>query len=101
MKPAALRRLALPLRSHIVRFAVGLLIGASILLMALDHVGNPVIATVRVRLADALAPLLDALGRPVFAARGMIEEAERFVDVWHDNARLRDENVSLLQWRDT
>ncbi|MGH6719050.1 MAG: rod shape-determining protein MreC, partial [Alphaproteobacteria bacterium] len=23
------------------------------------------------------------------------------VDVWHDNARLRDENASLLQWRDT
>ncbi len=100
MRAAAWRRLALPLRIQVVRFAAGLLIGASILLMALDQIGNPVIEAVRVRVADTLAPLLDALGRPVVAARGAIEEAESFIGVWHENARLRDENASLVQWRE-
>lgn len=100
MRAAAWRRLALPLRAQVVRFAAGLLIGASILLMALDQVGNPVIEVVRVRVADTLAPLLDALGRPVVAARGAIEQAESFIGVWHENALLRDENASLVQWRE-
>lgn len=101
MKAAALRRLALPLRGHLGRFAFGFLVGASILLMVLDHLGNPMVEAVRVRVADGMVPVLAALARPVTAARSVVLETDRFVSVLQENARLREDNARLLRWQDT
>lgn len=101
MKTAALRRLALPLRGNMGRFAFGFLAGIAVLLMVLDHLGNPLVEAVRVRVVDGTAPLLDGLTRPVTLVRGASDAVDRFVGVWQDNARLREENARLLHWQDT
>jgi rod shape-determining protein MreC len=101
MKAAELRRLALPLRGHVGRFAFGLLVGASILLMVLDHLGNPMVEALRVRVVDGVLPLLDAIARPVAAVRDASQGVDRFVAVWQENSRLHEENARLLQWQDT
>ena len=101
MKAAALRRLALPLRGHLGRFALGFLVGLAILLMVLDHIGNPMVEALRVRVVDGTRPVLETLARPVVAVRGASDAIDRFFGVWQDNERLREENARLLQWQDT
>ncbi|MEX2650274.1 MAG: rod shape-determining protein MreC [Alphaproteobacteria bacterium] len=100
MKAVSIRRFAVPLGAILGRFTFGLLVGAAVLLMVLDHLGNPVVDAIRVRVVDTVVPALAMLGRPVAAARGVADEAGRVLDIWHDNARLREENARLLQWQD-
>lgn len=101
MKAAALRRLAMPLRGHMGRFAFGFLVGTAILFMVLDHMGNPLIGSLRVRVVDGARPVLEGIARPVAAVRGASDAVDRFVGVWQENVRLREENARLLQWQDT
>ena len=76
----------------------GLLLG-SVALIAMHRAEAPVIEHARLAVIDAFAPILDAIARPVEATHGAITTIARTVDLWDENARLREENARLLQWQ--
>src|SRR3546814_7063752 len=48
---------------------------------------------------DAVAPILDALSRPVATVAAVVEEAQALAALRTENAALKAERVRLLQWQ--
>jgi rod shape-determining protein MreC len=76
----------------------GLVLG-SVALIAMHRAEAPIIERARLAVVDAVAPLLDAIARPVEATHAAITTIARTVDLWDENARLREENARLMQWQ--
>ncbi|HEV2302330.1 MAG TPA: rod shape-determining protein MreC, partial [Stellaceae bacterium] len=85
---AALQRIGLPL---FVLFS-----GAIIVLGKADRTK---FESLRVSAADAAAPVLGAVSRPIASLSQLAAEAEDWVSVYRENARLAEENARLLQWQ--
>jgi rod shape-determining protein MreC len=47
---------------------------------------------------DALAPVLDALSRPIATGAAIVDEVQYLVHLREENAALRAENARLIQW---
>lgn len=67
--------------------------------MMLGKVDATLVDTVRARVTDAFAPILDAFSRPAATAAQVIEAVVDIQNVYEENQRLRVENARLLQWR--
>jgi rod shape-determining protein MreC len=97
--PRTLGRIAQPIKALAQRFAyMGLVLGAFSLMM-LGKVDAVLVDRVRAHVTDAVAPILDALSRPLFVVSSWVDEAEALVRVHEENARLREEKARLLQWQ--
>src|SRR5262245_61178000 len=81
------------------RLALAGLVLAAVALIALHRAEAPVVGRARLAVTDVFAPLLDAVARPVEAAHAVITSGSRAIDLWNENARLREENARLLQWQ--
>jgi rod shape-determining protein MreC len=92
--------LALPARAVAQRFPYFLLVLAALALLFLGRTQPEAVEALRGRMADIAVPVLDLLSRPVEATRRLVAEAQRILDVYEENARLREENARLLQWQD-
>jgi rod shape-determining protein MreC len=57
--------------------------------------------SVRTTVSDAVAPVLDAVSRPLAAVGGVVDRVRMIVTTYHENARLQSENERLLQWQQT
>src|SRR6185437_4771208 len=53
----------------------------------------------RVAVADAVAPLLETVVRPIDSAAETIKRIENMVDIYRQNDQLREENQRLLTWQ--
>lgn len=67
--------------------------------MMLGKVEPNVVETLRARVTDSFAPILDAFSRPAATAAHVLESAVEIRNVFEENERLKAENARLLQWR--
>jgi rod shape-determining protein MreC len=87
---AALRRLGFPI-----------LVVLSVLIIVLGKADQLAFEAVRLRLADAAAPVLDGLSRPLAAISRLGDRAFDLITAYRQNARLAEENERLLHWQQT
>ncbi len=92
-------RLATPIKVLVQRFAFLALIAATFALMMLGKADVVVLDRLRTVTADAVAPILDALSRPVATASDAIDRIQQIAAVDEENARLREENERLMKWQ--
>ncbi len=95
ISPSMLRRSALQ------GLVMPLLVGASIVMIVLGKVDQVMFESARTALADRVAPVLDALSRPVLVFTELAARVEGLVDLYQENRRLADENRKLMQWQET
>lgn len=95
---SSVRRLALPVKGWVQRFAFGLLIAAAIGLMILGKAESHFVETLRVTVTDITAPVLEVLSHPAATVASMVEEFRELVHLRDENAHLRQENLRLRQW---
>ncbi len=96
---ASVRRLALPFKGWVQRFAFALLVSASVGMMVLGKVDSQYAERLRVTITDAVAPALEALSQPSATLAAMIDEMRALADLRGENERLRADNARLLQWQ--
>lgn len=98
-RPGPVLRLAAPLKVLAQRFTFMGLVALSVGLMVLGKAETPLVEQVRTTVADAFVPILDALSRPVATVVDLGEKASAMLNVYQENARLREENDRLLRWQ--
>lgn len=94
-------RLAVPLRVLAQRFALLLLVGASIALMITAKGEHWAVERLRTTVMDVVAPVLDVISRPAQALNQATEQVGQIIFVYRENERLRDENARLRSWQST
>ncbi|NKB59439.1 MAG: rod shape-determining protein MreC [Alphaproteobacteria bacterium] len=52
----------------------------------------------RMVVTDTLAPILDALSRPIATGAAIVDEVQYLVNLRQENAALRSDNARLIQW---
>lgn len=87
------------LRLLIQRFAFLSLIVASVALMILGKADVVLIERTRAVVADAVAPILDAMARPAATIAQITDNFHELAHLRTENARLKDENAKLMQWQ--
>ena len=92
-------RLVVLLRSLADRFALGLLVGLSVLLLLLGKADMKLANLAAEHLNDAVVPVLELLNRPVAVIRTGFDRVGALLAVYDENARLREENRRLLGWQ--
>ncbi len=97
MRPV--NRLAAPIRGFAQRFAYLGLVLAAFGLMMLGKADALLVERLRANVTDAVAPILDALSRPVATAADWVLRAESMIALYEENKRLREDNATLLQWQ--
>jgi rod shape-determining protein MreC len=97
--PRAISRITQPLRNFAQRFAYVGLIVAAFGLMMLGKVDALLVERFRAQVTDAVAPILDALSRPIATITEIVETGQELVALREENARLRGEVARLLQWQ--
>jgi rod shape-determining protein MreC len=95
----SLSRLALPLKALADRFAFGGLVILSIALLAIGKANVHQLEGVSTSVGDALVPALGALMQPIDASRRLVEGVGELIALRAENARLREQNVRLLDWQ--
>ncbi len=86
-------------RAALQRIVFPVLVVLSLMMILLSKVDQNVFAPLRISLTDATAPALDALSRPIAAASDLIDRAYFLINLYKENARLKDENDRLLHWQ--
>jgi rod shape-determining protein MreC len=72
----------------------------SVAIIIIGKADERLLDSARMAATDAVAPVLDAIARPLNAADNMIEGVRDTVALFHQNTRLESENERLLQWQD-
>ena len=91
----SVRRLALPVKGWVQRFAFVLFIAAAIGLMILGKAESRLVERLRVTITDVTAPVLEVLSHPAAAFAAATEEMRQLIDLRSENTRLRAENAAL------
>ena len=94
----SVRRLALPVKGWVQRFAFVLFIAAAIGLMILGKAESRLVERLRVTITDVTAPVLEVLSHPAAALAAATAEMRQLIDLRSENTRLRAENARLRQW---
>src|SRR5689334_17789401 len=98
-RPGPVSRFAAPLKLIAQRFNFLFLIAAAVGLMVLGKAETAFVERMRMLVADAFVPILDAIARPVATVNQAFDRVNEIVHVHAENARLREENERLLQWQ--
>ena len=96
---ASVRRLALPVKGWMQRFAFALLVSASIGILLLGRVDSQFVERLRTGVTDGMAPILQAMSQPTAAAAAIVGDIRAMADLYGENERLRGANERLLQWQ--
>ena len=95
----SLSRLALPLKALVDRFAFGALVLLSIVLLVVGKANVQLLEGVGSRIGDAFVPALGTMTQPISSSRRLIEQVGELVALRAENARLREQNLRLLEWQ--
>ena len=98
LQGSAARRLTLPVKGWVQRFAFALLIAAAVGLMILGKIESRFVETLRVTVTDVAAPVLEVLSHPAATMASAVEEFRKLIHLQGENVRLREENLRLRQW---
>ena len=90
---------AVPWRGVSQRFSFALFIGLSLLLLILSKTHPIIIASVRIHMVDTMAPVLDAVARPMAALENAGASIRDTVSLRTDNQKLRQENAHMAEWQ--
>lgn len=82
------------------RVVVPFLVLLSMMFIVLGKADVLLFDRLRIFIADAAAPLLQAVAQPVATAASGVRHIEGMFDLYRENERLREENARLLQWQD-
>jgi len=97
--PRSVSRIAAPIKNLAQRFAYLTLVLSTIALMFLGKIDTVVVERVRVIVTDSMAPILDAVSRPVEAVNKVIQEAHDLYALRLQNTELKTDRERLLQWQ--
>ncbi len=86
-------------RSWTHRFTFVLLVAAAFGFMLIGKADTIVIAKARATLIDAIAPLMEAVARPIGTARAIATDVQEYFSLKAENATLLKQNESLLEWK--
>jgi rod shape-determining protein MreC len=92
-------RIAAPIRGIAQRFAYLGLVIAAFGLMLLGKADVVFVEGFRAHVTDAVAPILDAISRPVATVNDAVTHARELAALRAENARLREERARLLNWQ--
>lgn len=92
-------RITAPVKATAQKLALPVLILLSVTLIVLGKADLLFFDRAREALADFVAPVLDAVARPVATVAGGVRQVEDMAGVYRENARLREENSRLLHWQ--
>jgi rod shape-determining protein MreC len=92
-------RLAAPIRAWAQRFSIFLFIITAVMLMVAGRLETPVVDTIRGRVIDAFAPILEAFAAPAATTARALDALIEARDLYGENQRLREQNAVLLQWQ--
>ena len=95
----SVRRLALPVKGWMQRFAFALLVSASMGILVLGKVDSQLVERLRTGVTDGMAPILQAMSQPTAAAAAIVGDIRAMADLYGENERLRGANERLLQWQ--
>ena len=98
-RPSVIFRIAAPLKSLVQRFMYLGLIAAAFGLMLLGKVDAVLVDRVRAEVTDVVAPILEALSRPVATVSKGIQNFQELVVIREENAILKQQNARLMQWQ--
>ena len=93
-------RLSTPVRAWAQRFALALMISSAFGLMLMSKNQSAGVERLRILVADAVAPILSLMSRPVETVTGFSDWFGEVTSIYSENARLREENARLLQWHE-
>ncbi len=92
-------RLSPQLRAAIQRATLPLLILISAAIIVLGKADRMLFDSLSAATADTLAPVLQAVTRPLGAVGDMVDRARGFIGTYEENRRLAAENERLLRWQ--
>ena len=98
-RAVSVAKVTVPIRALLNRFAVLFLIIAAFAIMLLGKADTLVVERARSSVVDAVAPLMDALSRPIATVSEGVDRVEHFFSVYAENAQLREQNARLLEWQ--
>ena len=96
---SSVRRLAMPIKGLVRRFAFLLLVSGAVGLLILGKTGSPLVERLRITITDASAPVLETLSHPVASATAVVDGVRELFNLHSENARLRADNERLRHWQ--
>jgi rod shape-determining protein MreC len=92
-------RLAAPIKVISQRFALPILVLASVAMIVLGKADTLLFERIRSGFADSAAPVLRMISQPVAAVDAVVGEVRGLFALRSENARLREDNARLLRWQ--
>mgnify|MGYP001181113726 FL=1 len=92
-------RFAAPVRNLAQRFAYIFVLFGALAIILIGRADQQIFERVRVSVTDVVAPILDALSRPVATISEIIQEARSLSKIREENRQLKTENAQLTQWQ--
>lgn len=92
-------RVTAPIKNLAQRFAFAGFVALAVGLMLLGKADVALMERVRVQVTDAVAPILDAISRPVATASEVVDQVRELVHIKSENMLLREDKNRLLQWQ--
>lgn len=93
------RGLILPSRQLMARFGQAFVLVFLIMLVVLGRSGNPAVSSLKMRMSDALVPLIKVASSPFEALGESSAGLKNWANAYHQNQQLKQENQQLLQWQ--
>ena len=92
-------RLAVPVKMLSQRFALPVLVFASVVMVVLGKADTLLFERVRVVFADLVSPVLGIVSQPVAAVDQLLDQVQGTFALSAENAQLRQDNARLVQWQ--
>ena len=101
MQPSGsrIRRLTVPIRVMAQRFALLLLVSASVLLMVLARFEYAPLDETQAVITDIFSPLLEAVSHPITAFNKTVTSLVSITNLYDENVFLKQENERLRNWQ--
>ena len=90
--------MAIPIKGTVQRFAFLSLVLAAFGLLLLGRAETTLVERLRTEFTDVVAPVLDALSRPVATVSEIVEDFRELAQLRAENARLREEIERASAW---
>lgn len=92
-------RLAVPVKVISQRFALPVLILASVVMVVLGKADALLFERIRIVFVDVASPLLGIISQPVAAVDRLVDRVQGAFALASENAQLRQDNARLMQWQ--
>ncbi len=92
-------RLAVPVKVISQRFALPVLVFASVVMVVLGKADTLLFERIRIVFADVASPALAIVSQPVAAVDRLVDRVQGAIALYSENDQLRRDNARLLQWQ--